>query len=253
MRSFCLASGSSGNSFLIESSKRDKYLVDVGLRFKRINEILEEKRINVNEIKGIFITHEHTDHIQGLEVFMKNSNCPIYLTKGTFKALNLEKNQRFIFVKENQIIILEDIKVLVLGKSHDSNEPVNFVFENGGGKIGIFTDLGFVSSQMIHILKNLDIIYFEANFCEDYTKVVDYSSNYIARLHSDIGHLSVQDSLEVLKQVCNNNQKIILSHISENTNTYENAYLKIKKGLEEIGIFCEVLVSFQGEVMDWVE
>lgn len=262
MRSFALASGSSGNCFYVESTNGTKFLVDIGLSFKRVSDILSEKNISPQEISGLFITHEHADHICGLEVFIKNTNCNIYITKGTYDMFtkeilnkensNLDKN-RFIFISENEILKFEDIKILVVPKSHDAKEPVSFVFENGGGKIGIFTDLGFVNSQSIEILKKLDIIYFEANFCEDFLKQNNFSIQYVNRLHSDLGHLSLKDTLEVLTKISNNNQKIILSHISENTNSYENAYIKVKNHLNKLNLFPEILVSFQGEPSDWIE
>lgn len=255
MRTFVLASGSSGNSFLIEDNEKNKYLIDIGLSYKKIKEILLEKNISPQEISGVFITHEHSDHILGLEVFMKNVNCPIYLTKGTFKALNFKNNlnnERFIFVKSNQILKLENLKVFVVGKSHDVIEPVSFVFENGI-KVGIFTDLGEVDNKILEILKNLDIVYFETNFCEEILKNVDYNPQYISRLHSNLGHLSVQDSIEIIKNFVRNDQKIILSHISENTNTYENSYNLVKNSLNELNIDCELYVSFQGQSSDWIE
>lgn len=253
MRSFALASGSSGNCFYVESTNGIKFLVDIGLSFKRVSDILSEKNISPQEISGLFITHEHADHICGLDVFIKNTNCNIYLTKGTFHALKLELNSKIVFISENEILKFEDIKVLVVPKSHDAKEPVSFVFENGGGKIGIFTDLGFVNSQTLEILKKLDIIYFEANFCEDFLKQNNFSIQYVNRLHSDLGHLSLKDTLEVLTKISNNNQKIVLSHISENTNSYENTYLKVKTHLNKLNLFPEIYVSFQGEPSDWIE
>lgn len=253
MRTFALASGSSGNAFLIEDNNKNKYLVDIGISYKKISLILNEKNISPQEICGVFLTHEHSDHVAGLEVFMKNVNCPIYLTRGTFEALNLEKSNRFIFIKENQVLDLSNIKVLIVGKSHDVNEPVSYVFDSNNAKIGIFTDLGFVNSQILDILKNLDIIYFETNFCEEILKNVDYNPQYISRLHSNVGHLSVQDSLEILGKFAKSNQKIILSHISENTNTYVNSYLKVKDFLDKNKIYCELLVSFQGAPSEWIE
>ena len=259
MRTFALASGSSGNCFLIEDDNKGKYLVDIGLSFKKITEILKEKDISPQEILGVFITHEHSDHILGLDVFMKNTNCPIYLTKGTFDGLSLSKSNkeskqtRFIFIKENQIMNLENLKVFIIGKSHDANEPVSFVFDSNNKKVGFFTDLGKVTPQIIEILKNLDIIYFETNFCENIVRKIDFNPVYTTRLMSDLGHLSVQDAIFILQKFANKNQKIILSHISENTNSYENAYTVVKNFCLEHNILCDLFVSFQGEPSEWFE
>jgi len=253
MRTFALASGSSGNCFLIEDDNSGKYLVDIGLSYKRINEILLEKEISPQEILGVFITHEHSDHVLGLEVFMKNTNCPIYLTKGTYEALGLKQSNRFFFIKENQVLELDKLKIFVVGKPHDAKEPVSFVFECNNKKIGIFTDLGNVTKQIIDILKNLDIIYLESNFCEEILKNSSFNINYTTRLMSDLGHLSLQDAMFVLENFAKQGQKIILSHISENTNSYENSYSQIKDFCNNKNILCDLFVSFQGSASQWFE
>lgn len=252
MRSFALSSGSSANCFYVESKTNDKFLVDLGLSYLKTCEILESRNIDINNLKAVFITHEHSDHVIGIKTFLKNLNCNFYMTKGTFEALNL-KNDKIKIIKENQIINFDKFKVFVVSKPHDAKEPVSFVFEEQGYKLGIFTDLGHVTSQIIDILKNLDVIYLEANYCNEIISYKDLNINYLNRLVSDTGHLAVKQSCEILKKIIRNEQKIILSHISENTNNYQNAYLKIKQFLNELGKFPEILVSFQAEPSEWVE
>jgi len=255
MRTFALASGSSGNCFLIEDDSSGKYLIDIGLSYKKVNEILMDKQISPQEILGVFLTHEHSDHILGLDVFMKNTNCLIYLTKGTYDALGLKQSNRFIFIKENQILELDKLKIFVVGKSHDAKEPVSFVFECNKKKIGIFTDLGNVSKQIIDILRNLDIVYFETNFCENIlnNKNNNFNVNYTTRLMSDLGHLSVQDAMFLFESFVKQGQKIILSHISENTNSYENSYSLVRDFCNKKNILCDLFVSFQGASSEWFE
>ena len=86
MKSFALATGSSGNCIYVETGNQ-KFIVDCGLSFSKSKELLEEKGINIEELTGIFITHEHSDHVAGLKQFSKQLNCPIYISKGTFSVL----------------------------------------------------------------------------------------------------------------------------------------------------------------------
>ncbi len=253
MKSFALASGSSGNCFCIKT-KNKTFLVDLGISFSRIKETLETRNISINDIDAVFITHEHSDHCIGLSTFLKNSNCPIYMSKGTKSALNLTEEQ-IIETKNHQIIIIDGIRIFCIEKPHDANEALSFIFEKNGKKIGIFTDMGHVTDQIKHIIKSLDILYIEANYCENCIKKKKHSlnQNYLNRLMSNLGHLGLHQTIEALLQTCNHNQKIILSHISQNTNYYENAYLQIKTALFNANLQPEILVSFQNEPTEWIE
>lgn len=262
MRSFALASGSSGNCFYLESSSGFSCLVDLGLSFKKMISILDSRDVDINKIDCVFITHEHIDHCCGLVQFLKNTknDVKIYLTKGTFNALKVDVDvfgfDRFVFVQSREVLKLDCGQVFIIDKMHDASEPVSFVFEFDGSKVGFFTDLGVVAVEVLEILKSLDVVYFEANYCSEFLKnkkMGFFNWNYVNRLTSDVGHLGVDDACDVLGCVSCNDQKIVLSHISQNTNTYENTYVKVKEALMKVGKFPELLVSFQGEATEWVE
>ncbi len=253
MKSFAIASGSSGNCYYVES-KNTKVLVDCGISFSKAKDILADKKINVEEINAVFITHEHGDHISGLGAFLKNLDCPFYLSKGTLEGSKY-CDEKFKIVKNHDFVKIEDVNVFVVDKPHDVDEAISFVFEAEGKKVGIFSDLGYVTDEIKHILKGLDVIYIEANYCHEHIKLngKDLHYNYVSRLTSDSGHLGVDQTIEVLKEVANERQKIILSHISENTTTYENIYSKVKEALSLENIFPELDICFQSEPSEWVE
>jgi phosphoribosyl 1,2-cyclic phosphodiesterase len=253
LRSFALASGSSGNCFCIELDG-NAYLVDVGLSFSKTKEILEEKGIDIYHIRGIFITHEHSDHVLGFKQFFNKLNCNFYMSKGTFDGLKINSDEKIMFVSHHSLITLENMRVFVLEKPHDAREALSYVFENGK-KIGIFTDLGHVTDEIIHVMKTLDVLYIEANYCQKYvrTQCKDMNINYLNRLMSDVGHLGLHQTIDTLKKVCYDGQRIILSHISENTNYYENVYIAVKNMLNELEVMADVILSFQKEPTIWVE
>ena len=251
MKSFALASGSSGNCFYLESESGVKILVDLGLSFKRTKDILSLRGIDVCDIDYVFVTHEHCDHCVGLESFSKQVDCRFYMSRGTYKGLGVSL-EKVVFVKNHEGFELDDLKVFCVGKSHDSNEALSYVFENGK-KVGFFTDLGYVSDEIKHILKTLDVIYFESSYCDDVILRRDLGYVYVNRLVSDLGHLNTCEGARVLGEVCNSNQKIVLSHISKNANTYENAYCKVRKVLDSLNVFPQLFVSFQDEPTEWIE
>jgi phosphoribosyl 1,2-cyclic phosphodiesterase len=257
MKTFTLSTGSSGNSFYVESSKGIKILVDCGLSFTKTKELLEQKNISLEDLDAILITHEHSDHIFGLEQFIKNTSIPIYISKGTFKALKFQvedkKKELINFVKHHDSFTIKDLNTLTLNRAHDSKEAVSFIFNDNHKKLGIFTDLGHVDNESKHILKTLDIIYFETNYCDEIIneKKDSFHHTYINRLTSNIGHLSLSQAITALKDFANNNQTIILSHISENTNTYTNSYSKVKSALNKEKLYPNLQVGFQNEASDW--
>jgi len=225
MRSFCLGSGSAGNSFYIESIKNEGVLVDFGFSFKRVREVLQSKEIDIFSLKGVFITHEHSDHCAGLEIFLKKvCDVKVYLTKGTFDGLSKSVREkfesRFEFVCEHDVLVVAGLRVLVLAKPHDVREPSSFVFESNSVKIGIFTDLGYVSREIKSVLKGLNVVYLEANYSNFIldNKKDEFHYGYVSRLSSGNGHLSLKECCSVLKEVYTKGMKVVLSHISRNTN-----------------------------------
>lgn len=252
MRTFALASGSSGNCYYVESNSGVKVLVDLGLSFTKTKELLEQRDVDIAEISAIFITHEHSDHIAGLQTFIKQLDIPFYMSKGTYDMV--VDFQQVSFVKHHEKLTIEDLHIFVLEKPHDAKEAVHFVFDDGK-KVGVFTDFGHVTDELKHVMKTVDILYFETNYCEDKIEKVrkNYNINYIHRLTSNTGHLSLQQATEALVDASHSDQVVILSHISENTNSYERSYGYVKKALQDIGKFPRIVVSFQGEPTPWFD
>lgn len=255
MKTFCLSTGSSGNSFYIESQNKIKILVDCGLSFTKTKEYLEEKQIDIKDLTAILITHEHSDHIQALDQFLKQTDIPIYLSQGTFNFLKTKTSNQINIIKHHDSLTFDDINILALNRPHDSNEALSYIFNDHHKKLGIFTDLGHVDNESLHILKTLDIIYFETNYDDEIIEQKKHKLyyNYISRLTSNVGHLSLLQAIETLREIVNDTQIIILSHISETTNTYANSYQKVKQALDSDGKYPKLLVGYQGEPSEWIE
>ena len=259
MRTFALSTGSSGNCFYVESEGGCKVLIDMGLPFAKVESILESRGIDYREINAVLITHEHSDHMIGLKGFMRRTTCPVFISKGTYCEISdfksEEKSKRIKFIAHHSNFEIKDFKVFVVSKPHDAKEAVNFILNDSQRKLGVFTDLGHIDDEMRHIIKNLDIMYFEANYCEETINEVKHKfhDTYLNRLMSDYGHLGLHQTIDALVECSHNMQKIVLSHISENTNSYENTYTKVRNALNEVEKFPQLLVGFQGEPTEWLE
>ena len=168
MRLCSIASGSSGNCIYVGSDDTH-LLVDTGISKKRIEEGLKELEIKGDEIDGILITHEHSDHIQGLGVFSRKYEVPIYATPGTIEGIlsysGLGKLPDGLLhpIHTDEPFNLGDITVDPFVISHDANEPSGYRMECGGKSVAVATDLGKYDEYTVEHLKNLDAVLLEAN------------------------------------------------------------------------------------------
>ena len=227
MIKFCnLYSGSSGNSTYIESSST-RLLVDAGVSCQKISKALDELGSSLNSIDGILISHEHSDHIKGLEVISKKFGVPIYATKKTWAAMqNLkvaDELKRF-FVPE-EFFMIGDIKVLAFSIPHDATEPCGFSLFNETKKITIATDIGHLDEELIKKMYASDILLIESNYDKDTLLCGPYPYMLKKRIQSDVGHLSNEMTGKAVKELYENGvSNIILGHLSKENNFPELAY-----------------------------
>ena len=160
MRLMTIASGSSGNCTYVGTDDTH-ILIDAGVSKKRIVEGLTRLGIGLSDLSGIFITHEHSDHIAGLRVLTKNTEIPIFASRGTIDGIVSSKGGNEIdkallnVIKGNQCI-LNDVVVDAFAISHDANEPTGFRIEGEDKAVAIATDLGIYNDYVVENLKNLD-------------------------------------------------------------------------------------------------
>ncbi|MBD3163985.1 MBL fold metallo-hydrolase [Candidatus Woesearchaeota archaeon] len=217
-----LASGSSGNCFYIGSDQGD-ILIDAGLSCGQIEERLELIRKNINNISGIFITHEHIDHIRGIETLSHKYNIPIYLNKGTLINSFLDMGNINI-IRTDQEIDFNGLKILPFAKSHDASEPVSFLIKNKNKKISIMTDIGFCCENVIENVRESDLIILESNHDLNMLKNGPYPYFLKKRIASQRGHISnYEAALLILEHANKKMQHVLLSHLSMNNNTPELA------------------------------
>lgn len=218
-----LSSGSSGNCFYIRNGK-NAILVDVGLSAKEIVNRLGMINQKPELIKGIFITHEHTDHIKGVDVFARHYNIPIYSTHRTVASSFLCSNDKLIREIDNdEIVKLGGMRIEAFSKSHKAVDPVSYNIFNGK-KISIITDAGYACKNIIGNVADSDFLCLESNYDQDMLDNGPYPWHLKKWISSNEGHLSnLQASLCVLEHANKKLKHVMLSHISKFNNTPELA------------------------------
>lgn len=234
MRMKSIASGSSGNSIYV-GTDATHILVDTGISGKRIDEGLKMLDVDGHDLDAIFVTHEHSDHIQGLGVISRKYNIPIYATRGTIQAiLDTSAGSKIDTVLFNEItydkpVWVKDLEISPIKISHDAAEPTAYRFQSEGKKAAIMTDLGYYDDYIVSKLRDLDAIFLEANHDVRMLQLGRYTYQLKQRILGKRGHLSNETSGRLLSSILNDHMKYIyLSHLSKENNMPELAYEAVR-------------------------
>jgi len=235
MRLCSIASGSSGNCIYV-GSDNTHILVDAGISCKRIEEGLRKAELTGKDISALFITHEHSDHIQGLGVLARKFGIPMYATGGTIEGIlygakSLGKVDTALFheIHTDEDVQIGDLTVHPFRISHDAKEPCGYRFECSGRKAAVATDLGIFDPYIVENLKDLNAILIEANHDIRMLQAGPYAYPLKQRILSDCGHLSNENSGLLLNQILHKDLKyILLGHLSHENNMPELAYETVK-------------------------
>lgn len=241
MIKFCpLFSSSSGNSVYI-GDNGNGILVDVGRSAKQTDLMLKNIGVDPSEIKGIFITHEHTDHVNGLSVFAARHNIPVYGAPGTILSL---KQKGILNTKHidnafsDESICVAGLNIKPVRTSHDCADGRGYVITGCDGvtKVAIATDTGYVSNDLLSQITGCNLVYIESNHDVDMVKTGPYPFPLQKRILSDIGHLSNDACADTLRALVNKGTThFILAHLSQENNTPELAYNTSTAALHEMG------------------
>ncbi len=222
---FCtIASGSSGNC-IYAGSEKTGILIDAGISGKRVNEGLAQIDRSGSELAGIFITHEHIDHIQGLGVLMRKYQLPVYASHGTVRAIigsnKLGRLDLSLFhpVEMDQDLQLGDLTIKPFSISHDAAEPCGYRVSDGRGSVAVATDMGCYDDHIVEQLQNLDAIVLESNHDVNMLQVGPYPYPLKMRILGERGHLSNEAAGHLLIDILHDNmKKIFLGHLSKENN-----------------------------------
>ena len=229
MFNFCsLYSGSSGNSLFVES-ENTKLLVDAGVSSKKIEEALANLEIDPTSIDGILITHEHSDHVQGLGTFAKKFNLPVFVNEKTLDAMPKQKEKisekNIKLFNINEKFEIGDLKVKPFSIPHDAANPCGFNIFKDDKKISIATDIGHMTNGILKNLEDSIFIMLESNDDPEVLKYSKYPYQLKTRIAGPDGHLSNELAGKTISYLLNSGLKqAVLGHLSKQSNFPELAY-----------------------------
>lgn len=229
MFNFCsLYSGSSGNSLFVES-ENTKLLIDAGVSSKKIEEALANLEIDPTSIDGILITHEHSDHVQGLGTFAKKFNLPVFVNEKTLDAMPKQKEKisekNIKLFNINEKFEIGDLKVKPFSIPHDAANPCGFNIFKDDKKISIATDIGHMTNGILKNLEDSIFIMLESNYDPEVLKYSKYPYQLKTRIAGPDGHLSNELAGKTISYLLNSGLKqAVLGHLSKQSNFPELAY-----------------------------
>ncbi len=251
MKGFCpLASGSKGNSIYL-GTDQVKILIDAGISAKALRERLSEINVSLDDIDAILVTHEHTDHIQGLRMLAYKMNIPVYANHQTAKGIVdfFHDCPKFKIFSTGESFELGDLEIHPFTIPHDTLDPVAFTISTGSLKLGFCADLGFVTSLVQSKLQNCDYLYLEANHQPSMVHASSRPFIYKQRVLGRNGHLSNEACGQLLEQIYHPNLKHVhLAHLSSECNTPITALSTVRQILEKHGINLDMCIAPQTQI-----
>lgn len=248
MIGFCpLASGSKGNCIYLGTSQT-KVLIDAGLSAKAIISKLEQINVDIADIDAILVTHEHTDHIQGLKVLAYRRGIPILANTETAKGIveHFHDCPKFKIFSTGETFEYGNLEIHPFSIQHDTLDPVAFTIKTEGLKLGFCTDLGFVTSLVTNQLQKCDYLYVESNHQPSMVHASSRPMIYKQRVLGRSGHLSNEACGELLSHVAHDKLKHVhLAHLSGECNSPEVAMQVVQGILKEKGITLDMCVAPQ--------
>lgn len=245
-----IASGSKGNCTIVLCGKTN-LIIDMGISFLTLKKSLEENSLSLDDFTGVLITHNHTDHTNGLASLIKKTTLQAYIPEKMYDGLKeVLPKDRCNFIDDN--FTINDVEIELIHTSHDAPYSVGFIITHQGKSLVYVTDTGYINRKYLNRMRKKDLYLIESNHDEVMLMDGPYPRFLKERVISDKGHLSNTTTAKYLKNIIGENTKhIILAHLSETNNTEELAYNCTKNELDNNNV--EIIVARQHEEGPMVE
>lgn len=252
LRFASLGSGSKGNATLVESGNTC-LLLDCGFSTREVEKRLTRLDRSAEGITAILVTHEHTDHVNGVGRLSRKYRIPVYMTSGSWSRCRTREEYPFITLINSHVNFnIEGLEVRPYPVPHDAQEPVQFVFSDGLHSLGVLTDSGSVTPHIIKMLDGLDALLLEGNHDIDMLMDGDYPEYLKNRVSGRLGHLSNAQAAGLLGNIdCSNLQHIVAAHLSEKNNHPDRVIESFSDALNCSADWVELASQKTG--FDWKE
>lgn len=251
-----LFSGSKGNSTYVEGGGA-RLLVDAGVSCARLTQALRAMDCDPAGLDGILITHEHSDHICGLDIFASKYGVKVYANNETWQAMRLARipeSQRVV-VASGEDFFIKGLNVETYEKPHDAVRSLAYGFYAGGARGAVVTDIGHMTKSLLERLMGCNVLAIESNYDEQMLLCGPYPQALKKRIYGRNGHLSNRDcGASLCRLVAAGARQVALMHLSEENNTPDTAYGTVDYLLTGEGIKTgrdvRIIVARQDEPCD---
>ena len=252
LRVVFLGSGSSGNATAITDGKTT-VLVDCGFSAREVSRRLAACTIDPASVSAILVTHEHTDHVRGIDVFSRNhaAECIVHASTGTRKRLTCGPAVETVAVACSEPFRVGNLEVTPFATSHDAEQPLGYRIDSPSDAVGIVTDTGVLTSQAREVLAGVRVLGIETNHDVPMLDSGPYPEFLKRRIRSQAGHLSNEQAATALAELASDALTHVFAlHRSRTNNTADLAQAAIERQVRELGLGVSVTVARQVEPCD---
>lgn len=224
MRFTSLGSGSEGNALLVEcgaAGNAVRLLIDCGFGVRELQRRLDRIGLAPAEIDALLVTHEHSDHIGGVDRVARAFGLPVYLTAGTARAglKSIPVGAATVFIDAHGEFEVGGVRIEPVAVPHDAREPVQFVIDDGHSRLGVLTDLGHATPHVVRAMSRLDAIVLECNHDPAMLEASDYPLRLKKRIAGAYGHLANRAAADLLASIDHSRLRtVVAAHLSRSNN-----------------------------------
>ncbi len=255
MKCALLGSGSAGNATLV-SAGDTHLLIDCGYSVRALEERAATLNFELRALSGILVTHEHDDHVSGVDALSRRFDIPVYATHGTRIGAKCTggKFTHWRTISAHESFQLGTLEVTPVPVPHDAREPCQFVLSNEASRLGVLTDLGHPTAHVIASYRECSTVVLEFNHEPELLAVASYPATLKKRIASNYGHFSNGQALSVLQAIFGSSAEpslkhVVAAHLSERTNRPEIVAEKLDNVAQAHGFTWAI--AAQHSVTDW--
>lgn len=251
MRFASLGSGSRGNATLVEH-ENTCLMVDCGFSTVEVERRLAKLDYQAENISGVLVTHEHSDHLQGVARVARKYTIPVWMTAGTYVSCQHEHFPEINLISSHETFSIQDMQIQPFPVPHDAREPCQFVFDDARHKFAILTDTGSITTHIEEMIDGVDALMLECNHDTEKLKRGSYSRSLKERVSGKYGHMNNQQAAGLLSAIDHSRlQALVAAHISHENNSEELVRSALDQVLEDGQE--RIRIADQDAGLGWIE
>ena len=256
MRFRSLGSGSTGNATLVEArsgSTISRVLLDCGFSLRELEARLLREDLVPADLSGVFITHEHGDHVGCALTLVRKHGVPLWMSRGTWRGLGEPDLDGLIrFARDGMHIDIGNLQLQPYTVPHDAQEPLQICFTDGRKRLGVLTDVGMATEHLLAHLQNCNALLLECNHDSEMLQGSRYPESLKRRIAGRLGHLSNDASARILAACVHTGLRdVVAAHLSEQNNSPALALDALNASAGAYGVTLRAADATSG--FDWIE